>query len=149
LIYTAKTIIGIEIFKTKIIDQGLIDVKIHILLSPIYSLPVLYFTGMINSTDGCNIPITSVDDVYKYVIDPHQSQILRGSTNRITPRGAISQCEHPFLENSRYFFIHPCQTADILKVINSDFHTPNITLKSYFDIWIGIMGGLIGISLTN
>ncbi|KAK9324109.1 hypothetical protein V1517DRAFT_318776 [Lipomyces orientalis] len=143
---------GIEITTAREQDDFTVISKVFILLSPIYSLPVLYFSSAYTSLHtGESTPITLLEDVYKYIItSPWQASILKEPTMPILSGiGAISQCEHPLYHGLLCFYIHPCHTGDVMNTLNQDPEMQDITLMSYLTLWIGVVGPAIGIAISG
>ncbi|KAJ8096839.1 hypothetical protein POJ06DRAFT_271859 [Lipomyces tetrasporus] len=143
---------GIEITSPREHDDFTVISKVFILLSPIYSLPVLYFSSAYTSLHtGESTPITLLEDVYKYLItSPWQASILKEPTMPIlSGSGAISQCEHPLYHGLLCFYIHPCHTGDVMNALNQDPEISDITLMSYLALWIGVVGPAIGIVIAG
>ncbi|KAK9330768.1 hypothetical protein V1520DRAFT_339542 [Lipomyces starkeyi] len=143
---------GIEITTVREYGDFRVTSKAFILLSPIYSLPVLYFSSEYTSLHtGESIPITLVEDVYKYVIaNPSQISLLSEPTMpSVSGSGAISQCEHPLYHGLLCFYIHPCHTGEVMNTLNQDPDIPDITLQSYLPFWIGFVGATVGIAIRG
>ncbi|KAK9373076.1 uncharacterized protein V1513DRAFT_450177 [Lipomyces chichibuensis] len=143
---------GIEIITVREYGDFRVTSKTFILLSPIYSLPVLYFSSEYSSLHtGESTPITLVEDVYKYVItSPSQISLLSEPTMpSVSGSGAISQCEHPLYHGLLCFYIHPCHTGEVMNTLNQDPEIPDITLQSYLPLWIGFVGATVGIAIRR
>ncbi|KAK9237734.1 hypothetical protein V1525DRAFT_148728 [Lipomyces kononenkoae] len=143
---------GIETTTVREHHNVSVTTKAFVLLSPIYSLPVLYFSSTYaNLHTGESTPITLVEDVYKYVVaNPSQISILREPTiPAVSWSGAISQCEHPLYHDLLCFYIHPCRTSDVMNTLNEDPEIPGITLQSYLALWIGVFGPTVGIAVRE
>ncbi|EPS43138.1 hypothetical protein H072_2884 [Dactylellina haptotyla CBS 200.50] len=109
-------------------------VTYHILLSPIYSVPVLYFTVSALSPATA---IYKLDDVYSILVPPDR----RGAIAEIGIQGGISQTQHPYLGNT-VWFIHPCRTAEALRIWGDE-----LTVENYLGLWIGVVGSVVGLIL--
>ncbi|KAK6529139.1 hypothetical protein TWF694_004352 [Orbilia ellipsospora] len=108
----------------------------HILLSPIYSVPVLYFIG--HSVDPFyGNTIHSLDEIHALLVpDSHRSTL-----SSIGIQGGISQTHHPYLGTTSWF-IHPCRTAEALKMWMED---GNLGLENYMGVWVGSVGAVVGL----
>ncbi|KAF8443626.1 hypothetical protein BGX38DRAFT_1271836 [Terfezia claveryi] len=132
-------------------------IEYHIVLSPVYCVPVLYFNMAIDSTPA------SLDDVYQHLV--RQSDLSKDVSWEETLRavgvhGAISQGEHPVL-GTPFWFIHPCETAALVenwgtvkthsipRLDIDDSHSKKgiISLQNYLQIWLGMMGSTVGLHL--
>ncbi|KAK9368131.1 hypothetical protein V1509DRAFT_624342 [Lipomyces kononenkoae] len=143
---------GIEVTTVREHHAFTVITKAFVLLSPIYSLPVLYFSSTYtNLQTGESTPITLVEDVYRYVVaSPSQISILKNPTiPAVSASGAISQCEHPLYHDLLCFYIHPCRTSDVMNTLNADPEKPGITLQSYLALWIGVVGPTVGIAIRE
>ncbi|KAK9456268.1 hypothetical protein V1511DRAFT_497025 [Dipodascopsis uninucleata] len=139
---------GIEaLLSRKINEDQTLYIKVHVLLSDTHNVPTLYFTAFLQTSDGENLYLTLLDDIYKYVVKSDKEAILRNSTVFGLSKGAISQTEHPIFHTSLCFYVHPCNTTDVLNIFAKDLNVPNITLERYMILWIGIIGDVVGLSI--
>ncbi|KAK9465200.1 hypothetical protein V1512DRAFT_266561 [Lipomyces arxii] len=151
LIYNeSKIIVGIELVTWKVCDRAEITTVAHILLSPVYLLPTLYFTCTSTNDNGEYHPITLVSEVYEAtsMTENIKSMMKAPSMLQFSSSGTISQCQHP-LHDTVCFYVHPCHTGDVMSTINEDPEADSIGLDSYLAIWIGIVGGAVGITLKG
>ena len=51
---------------------------------------------------------------------------------------------HP-IDDIPFVFIHPCRTADALREVGNDL---DVDLDSYLLLWLGLIGGRVGLSLS-
>ncbi|KAI5811492.1 hypothetical protein DFH27DRAFT_605592 [Peziza echinospora] len=119
-------------------------VEYHIVLSPSYAVPTLYFNMTIGSAPA------GLDLIYKYLVEPNGYKDLM---EEVGVMGAISQGNHP-INGMVYWFIHPCGTASTLEEWGEGFGvggggggTECITLTNYLQIWLGFVGGCVGLHL--
>lgn len=116
----------------------------HVIFSPGYSAPCLYF--LLFNLDGSTL---NIDQTYKLI---EWRTLQLGTMEGIEFGGAISQGDHPIL-NSPYFFIHPCRTIEVLETlfINNDTCTTPYQLNkdNYLKFWIGIIGNPVGLVLDS
>ncbi|KAI9704368.1 MAG: hypothetical protein M1836_007231 [Candelina mexicana] len=110
-------------------------VEYHILLSPTYRVPVLYFflrkTSLKSQAD--------LDAVYKFLVPPQ----LKTEVLNTGPIGGITMGEHPIFDMPA-FHVHPCNTAAAMEDLGG---AQGISLQNYLQIWIGLVGGHVGLSL--
>lgn len=110
--------------------QPYVTYEIH--LHPTYRMPTLWF--MLH-----DLPMGensfNVDAVYRYLVPPEYKSRLRAAG--VT--GGISAAPHPITDVPA-FFIHPCQTKEAME----NFDCP---IKNYLMIWIGLVGGCVGLSI--
>ncbi|PMD24800.1 autophagy-related protein-like protein Atg10 [Hyaloscypha hepaticicola] len=111
-------------------DEPYVTYEIH--LHPTYRMPTLWF--MLH-----DLPMGensfNVDAVYRYLVPPEYKSRLRAAG--VT--GGISAAPHPITDVPA-FFIHPCQTKEAME----NFDCP---IKNYLMIWIGLVGGCVGLSI--
>lgn len=88
----------------------------HILYSPSYGVPVLYFN--VRNTAG---RLLSLDQIWATLNVP--SEILAEKWS------FVSQQEHPILLRP-FFFLHPCKSIEILKVSENSKVNPLVTWLS-------------------
>jgi len=106
-------------------------VEYHILLSPIYSVPVLYFN--IYPISIASAPVHNISDVYSVLVPAHRLQDIES----IGVQGGISQGDHPILQRP-FWFIHPCNTAEALKEWGE-----GLNLENYLMIWLGMVQDVV------
>ena len=58
--------------------------------------------------------------------------------------GADGSQYHP-IDDIPFVFIHPCRTADALREVGTDL---DVDLDSYLLLWLGLVGGRVGLSLS-
>ncbi|KAF3927059.1 hypothetical protein AA313_de0201599 [Arthrobotrys entomopaga] len=108
----------------------------HILLSPIYSVPVVYFniSPLYSSSD---INVLSLEDIYDVLVPVSH----RSAVSSIGIQGGISQTHHPYLGTTSWF-VHPCRTAEALQMWMGD---GKLGLVNYMGVWVGIVGAVVGL----
>ncbi|KAK6334734.1 hypothetical protein TWF718_010182 [Orbilia javanica] len=106
-----------------------------IVFSPIYSVPILHFT--INPLPPLPPTPVSLADVYELLVPASRREELRG----LGIQGGISQGEHPHTGKVSWF-VHPCRTGDVLGEFGGE-----LKLEGYLGLWIGVFGGVVGLSL--
>ncbi|XP_034231295.1 ubiquitin-like-conjugating enzyme ATG10 isoform X2 [Thrips palmi] len=97
----------------------------HILYSPSYATPVLFFN--VFTSDGHLVPLES---------------LWKGGTQGALQHlrwEALSQQEHPVLRRP-YYYLHPCKTAELLNLHQGSSTNPIVT-------WLSSMGPAIGLHL--
>ncbi|KAI9498317.1 autophagocytosis associated protein [Zychaea mexicana] len=114
-----------------------VTVEHHIVYSPGYQVPVLYFNGY--DADGTAL---SLDEVYRWVVSKGmQSSLQHG--NRLSAQGSISQEEHPAL-GLPFYYIHPCETQSMMRSISHD-----IDINTYIKTWLSFIGPAAGCTLSH
>lgn len=108
-------------------------VEYHIILSPVYRVPVLHF----QLNPGSTTSKSSLEAVYNHLV-PQQYKSSMSSAGIL---GSISIGYHPIL-NTPSFFIHPCRTADALRDLASQIQLDDI---SYIMLWLGLVGPPVGL----
>ncbi|KAL6706869.1 hypothetical protein ACN47E_005012 [Coniothyrium glycines] len=106
-----------------------------IFLSPVYRVPVLYFHI---SDSQHRYPIT-MTTLYNHLI-PQQ---YKAQAERVGVIGGITICDHPVTSRPA-FFIHPCQTAQVMEASLTDEH---VTTYNYLLAWIGALGPCVGLNV--
>ncbi|KAK9452321.1 uncharacterized protein V1518DRAFT_410915 [Limtongia smithiae] len=125
-------------------EEAIVYTHIYILLSPVYELPVLYFTSYLQYHEDDSIKYLSLlSDLlaHKVVHCPASDD-----AEEFVSGGTISQCDHPIYPSRVCFFVHPCRTADVLREIDEDVDG-GIATEDYLPILLGIVGPLLGLSL--
>ncbi|BFZ64374.1 hypothetical protein YB2330_005517 [Saitoella coloradoensis] len=90
----------------------------HILLSPTYRIPTLYFR--------LSSPISA----------PAPATLLSGSP--------VSIVEHPLLGGT-WWMVHPCMTGDaMMDVLDID---TGIGVEEYMSVWMGVVGSVVGLGI--
>ncbi|CAG5175484.1 uncharacterized protein ALTATR162_LOCUS8115 [Alternaria atra] len=74
--------------------------------------------------------------LYEYLVPPQ----FKAQTENVGVIGAITITDHP-ATNRPVFFIHPCQTAEVMEASIDR----NITADEYLMVWIGAMGKAAGL----
>ncbi|KAF9133543.1 E2-like conjugating enzyme atg10 [Mortierella sp. 14UC] len=123
-----------------------LSVNYHIVFSPIYQVPVLYFNAY--RPDGAAI---SLEDIYESLV-PEE---WRGAIRNAGLNGGISQQDHPVL-NTPYFYMHPCETVPLMETIiqnnnnltaAKDGTSQPSVLENYIMTWLSFTGQAIGVSV--
>lgn len=113
------------------------SVEYNILLSPTYRVPVLYFF-LHDLPPGS---LSGLDAVHGLIV-PEQ---MRSELQQVGVMGGISMSNHPATDLPAYF-IHPCNTADAMRdITRGSLVSPQI----YLQIWIGLVGGCVGLYLPS
>ncbi|KAG0258102.1 E2-like conjugating enzyme atg10 [Mortierella polycephala] len=126
------------------IDSTCIDflsVSYHIVFSPSYQVPVLYFNAYY--PDGSAI---SHEEVYDSLVpEEWRSSIRNAGLN-----GGISQQDHPIL-NVPFFYMHPCETVSLMETVLSGqpLDESKSFLETYIMTWLSFTGQAIGISVPT
>ncbi|KAG0373496.1 hypothetical protein BGX24_011628 [Mortierella sp. AD032] len=116
-----------------------LSVNYHIVFSPSYQVPVLYFNA------------------YRPVPEEWRGAIRNAGLN-----GGISQQDHPVL-NTPYFYMHPCETVPLMETIiqNQSSSSNSIVtgakgdgsstsvLENYIMTWLSFTGQAIGVSVPT
>ncbi|KAG0281101.1 E2-like conjugating enzyme atg10 [Linnemannia exigua] len=131
-----------------------LSVNYHIVFSPSYQVPVLYFNAY--RPDGAAI---SLEDIYDSLV-PEE---WRGAIRNAGLNGGISQQDHPVL-NTPYFYMHPCETVSLMETIlqnqngssnsivtgaKKDVGSITSVLENYIMTWLSFTGQAIGVSVPT
>lgn len=117
-------------------SEPMIMVEYHILLSPGYQVPVLYFRTIAHAS-GVSLAV-SLPDIYNLLVDTDS----RTQVENIGVMGGISQSDHPIFGHP-FYFVHPCNTADAMREWEGD----EMTSERYLMIWLGLVGPVVGLFL--
>ncbi|XP_065922330.1 ubiquitin-like-conjugating enzyme ATG10 isoform X2 [Magallana gigas] len=111
-------------------DVEVVTYEYHILYSPSYGVPVLYFNA---HTQGGKL--LALEEIWKRVPDVYKERL---SEERWT---FITQQEHPLLGRP-FYYLHPCHTADLMK------NSPVLTDKRHYIVsWLSAVGPVVGLKL--
>ncbi|KAH8731409.1 hypothetical protein GQ44DRAFT_327396 [Phaeosphaeriaceae sp. PMI808] len=122
-----------EVLSLPIKTQAFIHYDVF--LSPVYRVPVLY--------------ISILDSQHRYppTMDTLYSQLIPSSFKAQTEHGGIiggvTITDHP-ASNRPVFFIHPCQTAEVMQASTS---RRDITPHEYLMVWVGALGKCVGLNV--
>ncbi|ODQ55180.1 hypothetical protein SAICODRAFT_23844 [Saitoella complicata NRRL Y-17804] len=112
----------------------------HILLSPTYRLPILYFRFISPHPNPLTPILLSPDN-------QNQNQNQNQNADTIEIQGALSIAEHPLLGGT-WWMIHPCMTGDaMMDVLDSDIDTGRVTAEEYMGLWMGVAGSVVGLGI--
>ncbi|KAL2355097.1 autophagy-related protein Atg10 [Cryomyces antarcticus] len=110
-------------------------VEYSIVLSPVYCVPVLYFT--LSELPGeC---ATAARDVYRHLVP----ETLARDVQSGGVMGGISMTDHP-VTGLPAFFVHPCKTAEAMEQVRPD---RDVKPEEYLLLWLGIVGASAGLHL--
>ncbi|EDV23020.1 uncharacterized protein TRIADDRAFT_57861 [Trichoplax adhaerens] len=104
----------------------------HIVYSPAYSVPVLYFDP--KTTDGRRL---ALEEIWNTVNLEYAQSVKYDAWS------FISQQEHPLLGRV-FYFIHPCHTSNFMQIITGKGSNE----KLYLCTWLSAVGPVIGLQLS-
>ncbi|KAF8931342.1 hypothetical protein BGZ52_012797 [Haplosporangium bisporale] len=120
-----------------------LSVSYHIVFSPSYQVPVLYFNAFKSNDESAPV---GLEHIYQSLV-PHE---WRDTVRNAGLSGGISQQDHPIF-NIPYYYMHPCETVSlmetVLKANQNRFDSQEAFLKSYIAAWLSFTGQAIGLSL--
>lgn len=122
-------------------------INYDIVYSPTYQVPVLYITFQqppgASITDPRTVTPTSVDQVHELLVPASaQAQI-----KDVGVMGALSMTDHPVTGTPAYF-VHPCRTAEVMgDLFGSADNGASDDWNMYLLIWIGLVGGSVGLDV--
>ncbi|EOA80715.1 uncharacterized protein SETTUDRAFT_60514, partial [Exserohilum turcica Et28A] len=109
-------------------------IQYDVIRSPIYQVPVLYFG--IHDPEHRYPP--TMTTLYEHLVSPH----FRPQAQNAGVIGGITIANHPVTDRPQ-FFIHPCQTAQVMEA-----SVPSqTTAEQYLIAWIGAVGKSVGLNL--
>ncbi|KAH8676748.1 hypothetical protein BGZ60DRAFT_264946 [Tricladium varicosporioides] len=108
--------------------QPYVTYEIH--LHSTYRIPTLWF--MLHDLPMAE-PTLDIESVYRYLVPEEYKSRLRAAG----VIGGISAAPHPITDIPA-FFIHPCQTKESME----NFNCP---IKDYLMVWLGLVGGCVGL----
>ncbi|CAA91060.2 Ubiquitin-like-conjugating enzyme ATG10 [Caenorhabditis elegans] len=111
-------------------DGRVITSETHILYNSTYQVPTIWFNFFENN--GSPLPFRTV---IRDVLNISETEESEASI-----RSRISHYEHPFM-GVLYYNIHPCNTSNIMKELNTD--------RSYLMSWFSVYGQQIGLKLPD
>ncbi|KAG9326143.1 hypothetical protein KVV02_005648 [Mortierella alpina] len=117
-----------------------LTVSFHIIFSPSYQVPVLYFNAYRH--DGTAI---ALEEIYESLVP----EAWRSSIRNAGINGGISQQDHPIL-NVPYFYMHPCETVPLMETIvlsQAEASNSKSFIENYIMTWLSFTGQAIGISV--
>ncbi|KAF9912453.1 E2-like conjugating enzyme atg10 [Linnemannia zychae] len=154
-----------------------LSVNYHIVFSPSYQVPVLYFNayrpgnviffphellssifsplrkktdnGFYDTVDGAAIPL---EEIYESLVPEEWRSAIRNAGLN----GGISQQDHPVL-NTPYFYMHPCETVPLMETVlqnnnltmSKDEASQPSVLDNYIMTWLSFTGQAIGVSVPT
>ncbi|KAG0304383.1 hypothetical protein BGZ98_005591 [Dissophora globulifera] len=123
------------------VSQDFLSVCYHVVFSPSYQVPVLYFNAY--RPDGTAI---SLEEIYESLVP----EDWRNSIRNAGLNGGISQQDHPIL-SIPYFYMHPCETVSLLETIfkNTTSTRQSSLLDSYILTWLSFTGQAIGLTIPS
>jgi ubiquitin-like-conjugating enzyme ATG10 len=107
-----------------------------IILSPTYSVPVLY----ISIRDIQHRYPPTMATLYECLV-PAQ---FKAQTENVGVMGGITITDHP-VTSRPVFFIHPCRTAEVMEA--SMEKGRNFTAEEYLIVWMGALGKSVGLNI--
>ncbi|KAK3940051.1 hypothetical protein QBC46DRAFT_386190 [Diplogelasinospora grovesii] len=113
-------------------DFGYVTYEIH--LHPTYRAPCLWFTLHGLPPDE---PPFNIDTVFRRLVPDQYKEPLRNAVGTI---GGISIDHHP-LTGVPSFFIHPCLLGEAM----ANFPRGSVTKEDYLMVWLGLVGGCVGL----
>lgn len=130
-----------------------IPVEYHIILSPTYRVPVLYFQVLhpLNKV-GANsieqilehiVPIQLRDHIESIGVLGAISLTVRAHTGDCDLERANRRQHHPMVGRP-FFCVHPCNTPEALGEI---IGTRQVSPLEYMQIWLGLVGPAVGFHL--
>jgi len=113
-------------------DQNKYYYEYHIVYSPTYQVPVLYFNGQLEGR------FLNAEEIWANIPTKYREDKIHFNQNY------IQQVEHPVL-CVPYFMIHPCNTSKLMENVEK------ITLKNqnYILQWLNLLAPVIGLYLSK
>ncbi|KAF9943293.1 hypothetical protein BGZ67_003056 [Mortierella alpina] len=140
-----------------------LTVSFHIIFSPSYQVPVLYFNAYRHGEDdvvllshrftekGLNSgeygTAIALEEIYESLVP----EAWRSSIRDAGINGGISQQDHPIL-NVPYFYMHPCETVQLMETIalsQAEESNSRSFIENYIMTWLSFTGQAIGISVPT
>ncbi|KIX98511.1 uncharacterized protein Z520_05812 [Fonsecaea multimorphosa CBS 102226] len=123
-------------FLPRIDSSVFLIIDFSITLSPIYSVPVLWFACRY----GQDNKALTLEQVYAWLV-PKPSL---ASLQKVGVMGGISMAHHPVSDRPA-FFVHPCNTQDALSALEPKSLTP----EEYLILWLGLIGSAVGLHVPS
>jgi len=116
--------------------RAIVQCRYDILYSLAHCVPVLYF--MVYDASGS--PIFQIEDIWElWNVKDHKTN---GAWN------ILSLQDHP-ISNTPFYFIHPCNTCNILKDCHHEDGNTNSTCLKYLISWMSVVGNQFGLDVSN
>jgi ubiquitin-like-conjugating enzyme ATG10 len=125
-----------EVLVTPLLPQP--TIHYDILLSPTYSVPVLYIR--IHDTQHRYPPTMEI--LYRHLV-PAQ---FKAHTEDVGVMGGITVTDHP-VGGRPVFFIHPCRTAEVLEASIAKERCTETKGAEYLMVWMGALGRSVGLNV--
>ncbi|OAP61812.1 hypothetical protein AYL99_04015 [Fonsecaea erecta] len=113
-----------------------LTVDFSVTLSPVYTVPVLWFA----CRNGQDKKALSLEQVYDWLVPESSLASLHG----VGVMGGISMAHHP-VSDLPAFFLHPCNTQGAL----SAFKPKSLTPEEYLILWLGLIGSAVGLHIPS
>jgi ubiquitin-like-conjugating enzyme ATG10 len=113
-------------------------IRYDILLSPTYSVPVLY----ISMRDTQHRYPPSMETLYQHIVPPQ----FKAQTEGVGVMGGITITDHP-ATGRPVFFIHPCRTAEVMEASIERGKERQMTGEEYLMVWMGALGRSVGLDV--
>eukprot|EP01090_Pellita_catalonica_P022229 TRINITY_DN8560_c0_g1_i1.p1 TRINITY_DN8560_c0_g1~~TRINITY_DN8560_c0_g1_i1.p1 ORF type:complete len:216 (+),score=20.53 TRINITY_DN8560_c0_g1_i1:447-1094(+) len=115
-------------------DSSHLIYEYHIIYSPSFSVPVLYFN--VTKKDGTLLE-------WKQILEDLKIAIKDNKFINAAAAGSVSQTDHPLL-CVPFFHLHPCETANMMKeaVASAGGNKGN-----YLVFWLSVVGPFVRLSL--
>ncbi|KAL5121955.1 hypothetical protein ACEQ8H_000171 [Pleosporales sp. CAS-2024a] len=110
-------------------------VHYHVLLSPVYRVPVLY----VSITDAHHRYPPTMATLYEHLMPEH----FKAQAENAGLLGGVTIHDHP-VTNRPVFFIHPCQTATVMEAAVGK---TQVTAEHYLLIWMGALAQCVGLNV--
>lgn len=111
-----------------------------IIHSPSYQVPALYLTFSEPKTIK-SVPLPTIDEIYQMLVPDSFKTPMRD----VGIMGALSMADHP-ISGAPAFFVHPCRTQDVMTALSDNCDKPDIA-EHYLMLWLGAIGGSVGLSV--
>mmetsp|Transcript_16594 Transcript_16594/g.20123 ORF Transcript_16594/g.20123 Transcript_16594/m.20123 type:complete len:217 (-) Transcript_16594:237-887(-) len=110
---------------------------LHIVYSPVYTVPVLYFKAIHRDGSPCTL-----EEVERN-LSGAATEMIQNHYNRAN-NTLISEEEHPLL-GLPYFVVHPCQTGNRMAEL---MRTSVVEGFDYLIRWWSLVGGLLDLEMS-
>ncbi|XP_071717225.1 ubiquitin-like-conjugating enzyme ATG10 [Rutidosis leptorrhynchoides] len=116
-------------------DEDGHEYEFHIVYSPCYRVPVLYFRAHNNEGQPLNL-----DQIEKNLPTKSSKVLIESKWTFITLQ------EHPYLDRP-WYTLHPCGTSDWMKLLGATDNSTEGGIDQYLVSWFSVVGQVFGLEL--
>ena len=142
VLFMDDTVISDEdvIFTAGKAEHGVLQLRWHfsIVYSPTWQCPILFFR--VEQLDGT--VVTSRESVLRMLKSQHHQNHVEDTWE------FVSQDDHP-IHNTPFFFLHPCQTQERMKILTNAAETHEHPPGCYLLSWMSMILHAVGVPIPS